>query len=482
MKRFFLDKLLPLGAVTIVGIGTIGCAVTPPAIEPVATPDEYIFAQRGDTTIVVGVGWWEIFGDTTLNRLVALAVENNTDVRVAASRLLQARSSLAATKASLLPSLGLSVGAQGTYAANSEGRKVISQQYSILPSVSWEVDLFGGISGATEAARAELLATEWGYRATMLALQAEVAESYFAWLQYVRSEEICRRSLALREESQARVDSLYYYGFASGSDRQQARALTATIAADIKSYRRAKEQTNLSLCTLIGIPPTQFAPPAHSKECAHSRAANLDGLYCGHLTATPLPVSVAAGLPSSLLERRPDVMEAFYNVEVAAAKTKVAHAQRLPSISLTGEGGVLAYSLKGLTAHNPFYWLAAANITQPLFQFGRLKREEEIAVENWRQASLNYRQSVIGALADVENALVAIDTYNGQVAENLLLLEADAKVQQMTAALQRDGMVSYFNYVDAEYDLYSAQLNYIALLADQLTAYVSLYKALGGGW
>ena len=482
MKLSFLDKLLPLTVAIMVGVGAVGCAVTPPVIEPVATPDEYIFAQRGDTTIVVGVGWWEIFGDTTLNRLVALAVENNTDVRVAASRLLQARSSLAATKASLLPSLGLSVGAQGTYAANSEGRKVISQQYSLLPSISWEANLFGGISGATEAARAELLATEWGYRATMLALQAEVAQTYFAWLQYVRSEEICRRSLALREESQARVDSLYYYGFASGSDRQQARALTATIAADIQSYRRAKEQTNLSLCTLIGIPPTQLAPPSHSKECEHSRAANLDGLYCGHLTAAPLPVLVSAGLPSTLLERRPDVMEAFYNVEVAAAKTKVAHAQRLPSISLTGEGGVLAYSLKVLTVHNPFYWLAAANITQPLFQFGRLKREEEIAVENWRQASLNYRQSVVGALADVENALVAINTYNKQVAENLLLLEADAKVQQMTAALQRDGMVSYFNYVDAEYDLYSAQLNYIQLLAEQLTAYVTLYKALGGGW
>ena len=175
-------------------------------------------------------------------------------------------------------------------------------------------------------------------------------------------------------------------------------------------------------------------------------------------------------------------MEAFYNVEAAAAQTKVAHARRLPSFALTAEGGVLAYSLKGLTAHNPLYWLASVGLTQPLLHFGKLRSDEEVAVENWRQASLNYRQTILQALADVESSLVAIDTYNHQVAENLRLLEADAKVQRMTAALQAEGMVSYFNYVDAEYDLYSAQLNYIQLLAEQLTAYVTLYKALGGGW
>ena len=477
MKRTFVNMLL-----SVVAISAVGCAVTPPVIEPVITPDEYIFAQRGDTTIVVGVGWWEIFGDTTLNRLMVLAVENNTDVRVAASKLLQARSTLTATRASLLPSLDLGLGAQATYEAGSNGRKSIGQQYSILPSVSWEVNLFGGISGATEAARAELLVSEWGYRATMLALQAEVAQAYFEWLQYARSEEICCRSLALREELQAKVDSLYHYGFASGSDRQQARALTATIAADIQSYRRAKLQANIALCTLLGTTTELLPLPQHTTECVHSRAANLDGLYCGHLTSAPRPVSVAAGLPSSLLERRPDVMEAFYKVEAAAAQTKVAHARRLPSFALTAEGGVLAYSLKGLTAHNPLYWLASTNLTQPLLHFGKLRSDEEVAVENWRQASLNYRQTILQALADVESALVAIDTYNHQVAENLRLLEADTKVQRMTAALQAEGMVSYFNYVDAEYDLYSAQLNYIQLLAEQLTAYVTLYKALGGGW
>lgn len=459
----------------------VGCGVNPPDVQPVVTPDEYIFARSGDTTIVVGVGWWEIFGDTTLNRLMAVAMENNANVATAVSRVRQARSSLAATRASNLPSIDLPLGAQVTYSDRSAGDK-FAQQYSLLPTVSWEAALFGGISGSNEAAEASLLATEWGYRATMLSLQAEVAQTYFSWLQYARSEEICRRSYEVRMASQERVDSLYYYGFASGSDLQQARALTATIAADIHSYRRAKLQANVALGTLLGEVPRLLPQPHHSKECEHSRGANLDGLYCGHLTAAPLPVYVSAGLPSSLLERRPDVMEAFWQVEVAAAKTKVAHARRLPSFSLTGEGGLLAYSLKGLTSSNPLYMLASATLTQPLLHFGRLKYEEEVAVEEWQQAAIAYRNTVITALADVESALVAIETYNHQTAENLKLLEANAKVERMTAALQADGMVSYFNYVDAEYDLYSSQLNYIALLADQLGAYISLYKALGGGW
>jgi multidrug efflux system outer membrane protein len=175
-------------------------------------------------------------------------------------------------------------------------------------------------------------------------------------------------------------------------------------------------------------------------------------------------------------------MEAFYRAEAAAAQTRVAHAKRLPSFSLTGEGGVLAYSLKGLTAHNPLYWQAVVGLTQPILNFGGLKAGEEIAVEQWRQAMENYRGTMLQALADVESALVAIETYNAQAAENLALLTANSRLQQMTAALYADGLASSLNYIDAERNLYSTQLGYISLLYEQLCAYVDLYKALGGGW
>ena len=175
-------------------------------------------------------------------------------------------------------------------------------------------------------------------------------------------------------------------------------------------------------------------------------------------------------------------MEAYHKVEAAAARTRVARANRFPSFSLTAEGGVVSSTLKGLTSKNPAYWSAAVSLTQPLIHFGKLKAEELKAYEGWRQASLAYQQTSLEALSDVESALVAIATYNTEVEEYLTLLVANSRLQQMTAALYNDGLASSLNLIDAERNLYSSQLDYIALLTEQLCAYVSLYKALGGGW
>jgi multidrug efflux system outer membrane protein len=315
-----------------------------------------------------------------------------------------------------------------------------------------------------------------------LALEAQVATTYFQWLQYARSLEISERSYALRLEAQQKTDSLYYYGFSSGVDLQQARSLTATAATNIPSYRRAMIQTNLILNTLLGGEPELLPMPSHSRECIHSRTAQLEGLYCGHLTATSLPAYVPSGLPSSLLERRPDVMEAYHKAEAAAAQTRVARAARFPSIALAGDGGLLSSTLKGPTSKNPAYWSASVSLTQPIIHFGQLKAEEQRALEMWRQAMLNYQQTVLEAFSDVESALVAIETYNAEVEKYLELLAANSRLQQMTAALYADGLASSLNLIDAERNLYSAQLSYIGLLTEQLCAYVDLYKSLGGGW
>ncbi len=470
-------------AVCVATLLAIGCAVTPPEIVPVVTPDEYIFSQKGDTIVVVGVEWWEVFGDTTLNRLMLTAIANNKNLAIAASNVIAAQEALASVKASLAPAVDVGVSGGATYTTPSDGgKKRISQSYSLLPRVSWEVSLFGGIKSAKDAAREDLLATEWGYQATRLALEAQVATTYFQWLQYARSLEISERSYALRLEAQQKTDSLFYYGYSSGVDLWQARSLTATAASDIPSYRRAMVQTNLILNTLVGGEPELLPMPSHSRECIHSIGAQLDGLYCGHLTASPLPVYVPSGLPSAMLERRPDVMEAYHKVEAAAARTRIARANRLPSFSLTGEGGVVSSTLKGLTSKNPAYWSAAVSLSQPLLHFGELKAEEMKAYEGWRQAILAYQQTTLEALSDVESALVAIATYHTEVDEFLTLLTANSRLQQMTAALYNDGLASSLNLIDAERNLYSSQLSYISLLTEQLCAYVSLYKALGGGW
>ncbi|MBO7197607.1 MAG: TolC family protein [Tidjanibacter sp.] len=480
MKTHRLISLL-LSLLALLG----SCSVTPPAAEvvPPTLPDEFIFARSGDTVVVVGVEWWEIFGDTTLNRLITTAVENNKSLASTAAKLVAARASLAAVRASLAPSIDLSLSGSATYTTPADGgRKSIAQSYSVLPSVSWEVPIFGGISATSDQALHTYLATEWGYRAARLALEAEVATTYFQWLQYARSLEISERSYALRLEAQQKADSLFYYGYSSGVDLQQARSLTATAAADIPSYRRAMLSTSLVLASLLGEEPFLLPPPAHSRECVHSRQAQLDGLYCGHLTASPLPAYVPGGLPSAMLERRPDVMEAYHQVESAAAATRLARAHRFPSIALTGEGGLLSATLKGLTSHNPAYWTAALSLTQPLFHFGELKAEEQKAVELWRAETLNYHGVVLQALSEVESALVSVENYNLEAARQLELLQANNRLREMTAALYGDGLASSLNLIDAERNLYSSQLSYVSLLTEQLCAYVNLYKALGGGW
>ncbi|MBO5806314.1 MAG: efflux transporter outer membrane subunit [Tidjanibacter sp.] len=467
----------------VAGVLLEGCAVTPPDVPPLNAPDEYIFAQEGDTLVVVGAEWWEIFGDTTLNRLIVTALEQNKNLAIAASNVAQAQAQLAAIRASFAPNIDIEADASATYTTpTGASKKSIVQSYSLLPRVSWEVSLFGGARASIESANEEYIATSWGYHATRLALEAQVATTYFQWLQYARSLEISERSYALRQQAQQKADSLFYYGYSSGVDLQQARSLTATAAADIPSYRRAMVQTNLILNSLIGGKPELLPLPPHSRECVHSLGAQLDGLYCGHLTASPLPAYIPSGLPSSLLERRPDIMEAYHKMLSAAAGAQVARAERLPSISLTGEGGVLSSTLKGLTSKNPAYWTAALSLTQPLLHFGQLKAEEKVAVEQWRQASYAYQQTILAAFSDVESALVAIENYNNQVERYVELLQANNNLRTMTAALYADGLASSLNLIDAERNLYSSQLDYIALLTEQLTAYVTLYKALGGGW
>lgn len=460
-----------------------GCALQlPPQQMPVVVPDEYIFTQKGDTTLVVGVEWWEIFGDTTLNRLILTALENNRNVRVALSKVAQAQLSLRSVRAESLPSFDVSINGEGSYQPSAlTGKKAIGQQYSVLPEVSWEISLFGRLKNATAAAEAEIFASEWAYRGAMLSLAAQVAETYFEWLQYARCLEISERSFSLREQAQHKIDTMYYYGFSSRVDLEQARSLTATAAANIPSYRRAMVQTNLVLNTLIGEEPRLLMPPAAGRACGNEE--QYDGLlYCGDLTAAELPAYIPAGLPSELLARRPDVREAEQTVDAAAARARVARAERFPSISLTGSGGVLAYTVKGLTAHNPFYWAAASSITQPIFAFGRLKAAEESAKEDYRQALLSYEQTMLEALSDVESALVAIETYRNESRRYITLIDANSQTQQMTEALYADGLANYLNVIDAERNLYSSQLEYITILTSQLSAYVSLYKALGGGW
>lgn len=452
------------GIILLVALLTIcGCAVGPKFESPeVEVPDVYNYSLTdASVDTLVNLEWWENFGDTTLTQLIGQAIDNNRDLAVAMSRIQQSRLQLKMVRADFGPSFG--IGLQG--GASYTHRTKIVQQYSIEPTIAWEIDLFGKIRRTAEAAHAQMLSTEQNYRSVMLSLVAEVATSYFSLLQYDMLLDISRDTYLTRRKSLDLVDSLLYYGASSAIDLERVRSLTATAAAAIPQYERAMVQTEMALCALLGQNP---------------KSIKVDGMRL--LSATMVPKVVPTGLPTSLLDRRPDILQAYYQVAAATANVGVAVANRYPSLTLTGQGGLLSSTLKGLFTGNPFGWSGAVSITEPLFAFGRKKRAVEIAREENKQAVWNYEQSVIEALGEVESALAGVATYREQVENYQELLSATQMTQMLTKELYNAGNSDYLDVLDAERELFSAQIGFAGVLSAQLGEYVELYKVLGGGW
>jgi len=451
MKRL-LCGLLPLLAAACVKLPAPRMSV----------PATYLYGEGFNRdSLPYDFRWWERFGDTTLNRLEERALAGNYDLAVAASQVEQARHNLAVARAAWLPSLGMGLSASGE---RTEG--VTEQKYTIAPALQWEVSLFGALRAANRAAKAEILSSEWAFRGAVLSLTAEVATVYFTLLEYERDLTIAERTYELRSESAALVDSMARYGMASGIDRDQARSLVHAAAADRAQYRRLVEETQLNLLLLLGEEPEAF---------------DVRG-WGGRLLRNALPEAVPVGLPSDLLARRPDIMEALFTLEKSAARVGMARAARFPSLSLTVSGGLFSQSLKGLTSGSPGMWSAAGSLTQPLFAFGKLKRQEQAARETYYQDLFRYEQSLLQAFSDVESALSGIVTYREQVEQYRELVMENERIAFRTRALYRNGMSAYLDVLDAERTYYESETQLVNLTVQQYLSYVSLFKALGGGW
>ena len=439
-------------------------ACTPRFYPPrVSVPDDYIYGRGfSEDTTRFGPEWWTLFGDTVLNNLVARALDNNRDVAVAASRVEEARLNLKSVRAQYLPQVGLGVTAEGEYTPATK----IVQSYAVEPSLSWEVALFGQLRNAKRAAKAQIASSEWALRGVRLALAAEVATTYFTLLEYERDLAIARQSCALRRESAALIDSMFRYGMSDGVALEQARSLVYTAEADIPQYCRAVEQTWLSMGILLGETPSR---------------ARLSGAGLRLLTDYR-PADIPVGLPSELLKRRPDIRQAHFNMLQAAAQAGQARSARFPSISLTAKGGVISSSIKGLTAANPWAWDALGSVAEPIFGFGKLRNAERAAMAAYTQSAKTYEQTVLTAFADVEKALVAIATYRSQTERTGELVLSNDRIATMTRALYRSGLSDYLDVIDAERSLYQSQMSHVNLVVQQYINYVTLCKALGGGW
>ena len=430
-----------------------------------AKHEEYLFGNGfSRDSIQLEREWWLIFGDTTLNRLITRAIAQNKNIQIAASRVEEAHYNLVTTRATYLPALTAEISAEGKYESAADN---VAQSYKILPQASWELPLFGSLRHATQGAKAQIKYEAWQYRGVRLALEAEVATTYFTLLQYQQDLNIAKRSSELRREMVTLIDSLYQYGYASGVNLEQAHSLLYTAEADIPLYERAISQTLLSLAILTGD-----TPDIHINIGIGNSSA---------LTNDYRPYDIAIGIPSDLLHRRPDVMSAYYTMQQAAANVGIARSARLPSITITLFGGTATDRVSNLFSSKGWVADALASLAQPIYNFGALRNRELAAREAYRQSLLAYEQSYIEALSDVESALVAITSSREELLRYAGLVKSYRNIALMTYALYRNGLSDYLDVIDAERSLYTSQMQFENLVAQQYINYITLCKALGGG-
>lgn len=458
----------------ILGTFLTGCTVGPNYKRPsVDVPPSYR-APAPDTTTQAAPAtagkdlgdekWWDVFQDQQLQGLIRAALKNNYDVRIAATRVLQSQAQLGITRADQFPSLN--VGGNITSEQSPAIGPVPSFQTTlgeVNASASWNLDFWGRYRRATEAARANLLASEWAQKEVISTLVANVASDYFLLRQLDLQLEISKRTLASRQDSLQLTQTLEQHGINSLLDVRQSEQLVYTAAAEVPDLERQIAQEENAISVLLGNNPGDV--PRGLK-----------------LTEQPHSPEVPVGIPSSLLERRPDVLQAEQNLVAANAQIGVARSQYFPQISLTGSGGYESPALTNLFTGPAGLWSLAGSVTQPIFQGGRLKNNVRLAQAQRDQLVLTYQETIQGAFRDVSNALVAYrkDREFRLQQEHLAASAQDAA--HLSEVRFKVGTTDYLEVLTNNTNYFTAELNLAQAQGNELIALVQLYQALGGGW
>ncbi len=457
-----------LGIVVVLAL-EVGCMVGPKYKRPaVDVPQEYRAPAPQQAAQASSLGneqWWQVYQDPVLTQLIHTAIAQNYDLRIAAARVLEAQAQVGITRANQLPSA--SVGADVFSQQNAKVTNLFPAYQvnggELNLSVIWNLDFWGKYRRQTEAARAQLLATEWGQRAVISSLVANVATAYFQ-LRALDSElDISKRTLASRQQSLKLTQVLESHGGASGLDVSQAEQLVYTASETIPDLERQIQQQENVLSVLLGENPQSIR---------RGRA----------LTEQPVPRSVPAGIPSELLERRPDVRQAEQNMVASNAQIGVAKASFFPSVSLTGLGGLESNALHQFITQPSETWYGALNVSQPVFEGGALRSGLRLARAQWQESVLSYRQTVQNALEQVSNSLIASQKDREFRQQQELLTEAAQSSDRLSQILYQHGGASYLQVLTNDTNYFSAELNLVQAQLNERLALVQLYQALGGGW
>ena len=444
-----------------------GCALGPDYERPqIDTPVSYIQpVQEGES--FANMPWWDLLQDPRLQELIRIALEENKDLGIAVARIEEFRAVLGVTRADQFPTVDLN--ATGGRTSNSEntfpGNLVDGTQdyYRLSADVFFEVDLFGRLRRSTEAARAQLLATEEARRSITISLVANVASTYMLLRDLDAQLEIARRTEKLRGESLDIIQSRFDKGIVSRLDVNQAQIELAIASAAVAAAERLVAQTEHSLSILLGRNPGHIV-----------RGVALKGQV--------MPPAIPTGLPSELLQRRPDVLASEAQLAAQTARIGVAEAARWPSLSLTGALGFESSELSDLTASGSDFWNVGANILAPIFNAGRNRSRVEAERARTEQALLAYQQTVQRAFREVEDALVAVRTYRDEHAARQRQVEAALNAAKLSRARYNGGVTSYLEVLITEQSQFSAELVETQTLRLYFNSIIELYKALGGGW
>jgi len=401
--------------------------------------------------------WFEIFNDAVLNNLIDTALKYNQNLANAALRIEQSRAAYGIAKADLLPTFGYSG------AAEFNGGNTSSNSFNVMATASWEIDFWGKLRHAKRAAYSQILASEEGMKTVTTTLISDVATYYFTMRDLDNRLAIVQRTVESRTEYFNLVNARFKGGDVSELDMLQADQQLQVAKATVSSVKRQLNAAERSLNILLGQTPQNIAR----------------GLENNAQQTVPV---IPAGLPSSILEQRPDVKQAEYLLMAETDRIGVTQAMRLPSVSLTGFLGLASADLSSLISNDALVSNAAAGIFGPIFAFGANKRRVEIQKYEAEIAANNYMKIYLGALGEVENALVSVETYNDEFEARKRLAESAGKALMLSQERYRSGYTDYLEVLIAENAMLDSELQASATKAQQLSSYIYLYRALGGGW
>ena len=446
-----------------------GCAIGPNYLRPELPLPEAHRGQVGipEATSLADLPWWEVFQDKVLQELIEEALANNYDLRTAAARVEQARALVGVARSEFVPQIGYE-GDAGRAQGTAQARVPVipgqtSDTFAGFFNLAWELDVWGRIRRSNEAALADLFATEEFRRGIVLTLVSDVAQAYLELRELDLELDIAQRTIASFQRTLDLFTRRLQLGVASKLETARAEAALASTAATVPALERRIVAKENQISVLLGRPPSPIPRGAL-------------------LVDQMVPPATPAGLPSQLLERRPDILQSEQGLVATNARVGVAEANFFPRIGLTSLYGGASADIENVAKGSGNIWAIAGQLAGPVLQGGRIFENYQAALAQWEQAKLQYEQTVIRAFQEVSNALTDQQKLAEVREEQVRAVIAYRESVRLSTLRYTGGFANYFEVIEAQQLLFPAEIILAQVQRDQLIAVVELYRALGGGW